>query len=250
MSALQGRTGVVIGGSSGVGRATVKALISQGVRVTAVARRADRLKALEAEAGAGVTTLAGDAADAAVVERILREPKPDLVVLAAGVTPRMAALDELDWDSFSAAWNTDLKASFLVVQRALRLPLAPGSVIALVSSGAAIAGSWMSGGYAGAKRMQWWLASYARKVSEARALGIRVIAVLPKQLIEGTTIGAGAAAGYGATQGITQDAYMKRWDIPLTVEKVASAIVAALDGSVPAAADAIGVTGAGFEPMP
>ena len=53
---------MVTGGSSGVGKATVKALMSEGVRVTAVARGADRLRALAAEVGDGLTTLEGDAA--------------------------------------------------------------------------------------------------------------------------------------------------------------------------------------------
>ena len=45
MTSLRGKSAVVIGGSSGVGEATVKALISEGVRVTAVARGAEKLRA-------------------------------------------------------------------------------------------------------------------------------------------------------------------------------------------------------------
>ena len=201
MTSLRGKTAVVTGGSSGVGKATVKALISRGARVTAIARGAERLRALEAEVGDRVATLPGDAADPALAQRILREVKPDLVVLAAGVMPP-------------------------------------------------INGSPASGGYAGAKRMQWVLAGYAKKVADAKKLGIRVLAVLPKQLIEGTTIGARAAATYGAMNGTTAEAYMKRWDVPLDVEKVAAAILTALEGGVPAEVNAIAVTGVGIEPLP
>jgi NAD(P)-dependent dehydrogenase (short-subunit alcohol dehydrogenase family) len=247
---LRGKTAVVIGGSSGVGKATVKALISEGARVTAIARDADRLRALQAEIGHGLATVPGDATDPALAVRVLRELKPDLVVLAAGVVPPMGGVDELDWESFSETWNADVKASFFLVKEALTLPLRPGSTVVLVSSGAAIAGSPASGGYAGAKRMQWFLAGYAQKVSDAKKLGIRVIAVLPKQLIEGTTIGTRAAATYGAMNGTTAEAYMKRWDVPLDVDKVASAIRTALEGGVPASVNAIAVTGAGIEPLP
>ena len=250
MTSLRGKTAVVIGGSSGVGKATVRALISEGVRTTAVARGADRLRALEVEIGNGLATLPGDASDPTLAGRVLRELKPDLVVLAAGITPRMARVDEFDWESFSETWNGDLKASFLFIQQALTLPLAPGSSVVLVSSGAAIGGSWLSGGYAGAKRMQWWLADYAQKVSDEKKLGIRAVAVLPKQLIEGTTIGARAAATYGAVNGTTAEAYMKRFDVPLDVDKVAAAILTALRGDVPAGVNAIAVTGAGVEPLP
>jgi NAD(P)-dependent dehydrogenase (short-subunit alcohol dehydrogenase family) len=245
-TSLRGKSAVVIGGSSGVGKATVEALISDGARVTAVARGADRLRALEAEVGDGLSTLPGDATDPVFVERLLRELKPDLVVLTAGVTPRMGRVDEFDWESFSEAWNVDVKASFLLIKQALTLPLAPGSTVVVVSSGAAIDGSPLSGGYAGAKRMEWLLADYAQKVSDAKKLGIRFLAVLPRP-IDGTTIGARAAEAYGTMSGITSEAFMKRAGVPL--EKVASTILTALRGSVTAGTNAIAVTGAGIEPL-
>ncbi|MEP6619753.1 MAG: SDR family oxidoreductase [bacterium] len=249
MTSLSGRTAVVIGGSSGVGRATVKALISEGVRVTAVARGADRLRTLREEVGDGLATAVGDATDSAFAEHVLRESRPDIVVMAAGITPRMGRVDEIDWDAFSETWNGDLKATFHFLKQALAQPLRPGSTVVIVSSGAAINGSPLSGGYAGAKRMQWLLAGYAQKVSDARQLGIRTIAVLPKQLIEGTTIGAIAAAAYGAESGISREAYMKRFEVPLDADKVASAILTALRGGLKTGVTAIAVTGAGIEPL-
>jgi NAD(P)-dependent dehydrogenase (short-subunit alcohol dehydrogenase family) len=246
MTSLRGKTAVVIGGSSGVGKATVKALVSEEVGVTAVARGADKLFALSTEVGAGLETLQGDATDPAFVERLLRELRPDFVVLAAGVTPRMGRVDEFDWESFSEAWNGDLKASFLLVKQSLALPLRPGSTVVLVSSGAAIDGSPLSGGYAGAKRMQWFLAAYAQKVSDAKKLGIRMLAVLPRP-IHGTTIGARTAETYGPMSGITAEAFMKK--IGVSLDKVASAILTALDGGVPPEINAIAVTPAGIEPL-
>ncbi len=244
---LQGKRALVTGGSSGVGKATVKQLLSQGAHVTAVARRADALSALAREVGAGLVTVRGDTTDAGFVERLLQEQKPDLVVLAAGVTPTMGPLDELDWDSFSASWNGDLKGSFLVLKQALTQPLASGSTVVVVSSGAAIHGSPLSGGYAGAKRMQWWLAGYAQRVSDAKKLGLRVLAVLPDQLIEGTTIGANAAAAYGASAGVSAETFLKRFPVPLHVEQVAAAIVEALQGGVPVGVTALAVKGTGVE---
>jgi len=246
MNSLRGKSALVIGGSSGVGKATVKALISEGVRVTAVARGADKLSELEANAGEGLSTFQGDATDPAFVERLLREINPDLVVLSAGVTPRMGRLDEFDWESFSEAWNIDAKASFFLIKKALTLPLSPESTVVIVSSGAAMDGSPLSGGYAGAKRMQWFLADYAQKVSNARKLGIRFLAVLPRP-IEGTTIGARAAAAYGTVSGITSEAFMQRIGVPL--DKVASAILTALGGGVPDEVCAIAITSAGIESL-
>ena len=246
MASLSAKSAVVIGGSSGVGEATVRALICEGVRVTAVARGADKLRAIKLNAGGELSTLQGDGTDPAFVERLLRERKPDLVVLTAGVTPRMGPVDEFDWQSFSEPWNADVKSTFLLLKQTLALPLSPGSTVVIVSSGAAMDGSPLSGGYAGAKRMQWFLADYAQKVSDAKKLGIRFLAVLPRP-IEGTTIGGLAAEAYSAAKGITSEAYMKRVGVPL--DKVALAILTALGGGVPAEACAIAVTGAGIEPL-
>ena len=244
MTSLRGKSAVIVGGSSGVGKATVRALISEGVRVTAVARGEDTLRALEAEVRDGLATLHGDATDPAFVERLFRELRPDLVVLTAGVTPRMNRVDEFDWESFSEAWNVDVKAAFFLVKQALTLPLASGSIVVVVSSGAAIDGSALSGGYAGAKRMEWFLADYSQKVSDAKRLGIRFLAVLPRP-IEGTTIGTRAASAYGAMRGITSEEFMER--VGVSLDKVASAILTALRGGVTAGTNAISVTGAGIE---
>ena len=127
--------------------------------------------------------------------------------------------------------------------------MAPRTV-AIVSSGAAVAGSPLSGGYAGAKRMQWFMTEYAQEVSNARKLGIRFFAVLPRQLIEGTEIGTTAATNYGATQGLSAVEFLKRrWRVPLDADKVASAIVAGLRGDLADGVAAIGVTGEGVEPV-
>lgn len=240
---------MVIGGSSGVGKATVRALLADGVRVTAVARGEERLRVLAAELGDGLTIVAGDASEPAFADKILRDISPDLLVIAAGVTAQTGVFDEFDWDAFSAAWNSDLKMSFHFVKQAFALPLRPGSTVVLVSSGASINGSPLSGGYAGAKRMQWLLAGYAQKQSDERQLNLRTIAVLPTQLIQGSVIAAGASQAYGAQIGITAEEFMKRMPFPLTNEKVAAAIVGALRGDVPVGTSAIAVSGSGVEPL-
>lgn len=249
MATLRGKTAVITGASSGVGRATAKALVSEGVRVAAVARGAQRLADLRSELGEALEAFPGDASEPAVAERLIGELRPELVVLAAGIRPHMAPLDEQSWEGFSETWNSDLKAAFHFVKSAIKLPLRPGSTVVLVSSGAAINGSHLSGGYAGAKRMQWLLAGYAQKLSDTRKLGIRFLAVLPKQLIEGTTIAASASAAYGGWQGISAADFMKQFETPLDADKVSAAIVAGLRGEVASGVTAIGVTGRGFESL-
>ncbi|HEX3457119.1 MAG TPA: SDR family oxidoreductase [Candidatus Baltobacteraceae bacterium] len=250
MSSLKGTSAVVLGASSGVGLATVKRLVSEGASVVAVARGRDGLDVVAAQCGGAVRTVQADATDASTSERLLHEYKPQLVVLAAGIRPQMGTLDEFSWEAFSMAWNADTQAAFHLLKAALTVPLAAGSTVAIVSSGAAVAGSPLSGGYAGAKRMQWFMAEYAQEVSDAKKVGIRFVAVVPQQLIEGTEIGATAAATYGAAQGLSAAEFFKhRWKVPLDAEKVGAAIVDALRGDLVDGVVAIGVTGEGVEPL-
>ena len=76
-------------------------------------------------------------------------------------------------------------------REALLRPLEPGSVVVAFSSGAAVAGSPLSGGYAGAKATIRFMASYAAEESERSGLGIRFVSVLP-QLTPATDLGATA----------------------------------------------------------
>jgi NAD(P)-dependent dehydrogenase (short-subunit alcohol dehydrogenase family) len=250
MNPLQDKTAVVIGASSGVGLATVKQLVSEGVSVVAVARRREGLSALSARFDGAVRTVQADATDATAAERLLREFDPRLVVLAAGVRPPMGTLDEFSWEDFSSPWNADTKAAFHLLQAALALPLRAGSTVAIVSSGAAIAGSQLSGGYAGAKRMQWLMANYAQEVSDAKKRGIRFLAIVPRQLIVDTAIGTTAATNYGATQGLSAAEFLKRrWKVPLDADKVGAAIVSGLRGEIADGVTAIAVTGEGVEAL-
>jgi NAD(P)-dependent dehydrogenase (short-subunit alcohol dehydrogenase family) len=250
MNSIRGKSAVIIGASSGVGRATVKALISEGARIAAVARGREALDALRAEVAEPIQTVQADAADPTTAQRLLRDFRPELVVLAAGVRPRMVALDEQSWETFSEPWNVDTQAAFYLLKAALTMPLAPGSTVVVVSSGAAIDGSPLSGGYAGAKRMQWLLADYAQKLSDKKKLGVRFLTVVPHQLIEATDIGNAAAAAYGALRGMSGADFIKRnWKVPLDVDKVSVAIVSGLRGDIAQGVTAIEVTGQGVEPL-
>ena len=239
---MQQKTALVIGASSGVGRATALALSGAGVRVIGVARGEPGLSAIRNEVG--IETIALDASKPAIAD-VVRERRPDWIVIAGGVRPQMGALDALSWEAFSEAWERDVRATFEIARAAIATPLMPGSSVVVVSSGAAINGSDWSGGYAGAKRMQWLMAGYLQTISDERQLGIRFHAVVPKQLIEGTAIAANASSNYGSRKGMTAADYMKRFEVPLTADKVADAIVRALRGELQGTA--LEVTGASVE---
>lgn len=218
---------VVTGGSRGLGLGLVEALVEHDARVTVVARGAEALEAVGARLG--VATIAADVTDQDAAYRILGEISPDIVVLNAGATPRMGRLDQLRWEDFSVAWETDVKAGLFWLQAALNLPLKPGSRVLVGSSGAAVTGSQMSGGYGGSKRMLWFMAKYANGVSQEKKLGIRFQAILPRQMILGTGIGDAAAGAYAGSMGITPEQFVTRFGAPMPPRSFGDRVVSVLE---------------------
>jgi NAD(P)-dependent dehydrogenase (short-subunit alcohol dehydrogenase family) len=224
---LKHKNVVVTGGSRGLGLGLVEALVDHGARVTVVARGAEALAAVAARLG--VATIAADVTDEAAAHRIVREVRPDILVLNAGTTPHMGRLDQLSWKDFSVVWETDVKAGLYWLQAALNLPLGPGSRVLVGSSGAAVAGSQMSGGYGGSKRMLWFMAKYANGVSEEKKLGIRVQAIVPRMMILGTGIGDTAAGAYAGAMGITPEQFVTRFGTPMPPRAFGDRVVSILE---------------------
>jgi NAD(P)-dependent dehydrogenase (short-subunit alcohol dehydrogenase family) len=223
---LKDKNVVVTGGSRGLGLGLVEALVDRGARVTVVARTADDLEKVATRLGVG--TIAADVTDRAQAGRILAELRPTILALNAGAPPKMASLDEQSWETFSETWNTDVKAGLYWLQAALATPLPPGSRVLVASSGAAVSGSPMSGGYAGAKRMLWLMANYANGVSSEKKLGIRFQTVVPRQMIGGTGVGNAAAAAYSARMGVTPEQYLTRFGAPMPPRQFGEHIVTLL----------------------
>jgi NAD(P)-dependent dehydrogenase (short-subunit alcohol dehydrogenase family) len=218
---------VVTGGSRGLGLGLVEALVARGARVTVVARDADALESIRAQLG--VATISADVTDQTAAHRILAEVSPDILVLNAGAKPPMARLDEVSWADFTATWETDVKAGLYWLQAALNLPLKPGSRVLVGSSGAAVNGSPMSGGYAGAKRMLWFMAKYANGVAEQKGLGIRFQAIVPQQIIGGTGVGDAGANAYARAAGIETEAFLARFGAPMPPRDFGEKVVSVLD---------------------
>src|ERR1700755_453210 len=147
MQSLTDQTAIVTGASRGFGRAIAAELTAARAHVIGVART-----------GAAVCA---DAADPATAVRLIDSHRPSLLVLCAGAPPLMAPLQDQTWESFSQNWNVDVAQAFHWIGHALRRPLPPGSTVIAISSGAALKGSPLSGGYAGAKATVKTIAAYA-----------------------------------------------------------------------------------------
>jgi NAD(P)-dependent dehydrogenase (short-subunit alcohol dehydrogenase family) len=219
-TSLNGKTVVVVGGSKGLGRGAVAAFAGRGARVIALGRDERALAALAAEHK--VVTVVGDATDDALAERVLREHHPQVLVIAAGAAPVQGAFHELDWDQFQTNWHVDTKLAFVWLRQVMRLPLRDAHVI-VVSSGAAINGSPVSGGYASAKRAQWFLTDYAATEIKRAGLPIRVHCLLPN-LNASSELGRAGIAAYVKRAGTTEAEFMKRFEPQLTPPAFGAAV--------------------------
>jgi NAD(P)-dependent dehydrogenase (short-subunit alcohol dehydrogenase family) len=126
------RVAVVVGGSSGIGRALALGLADAGADVVATARREARVREVadEIEArGRRTLRMAADAADKASLIRV-RDAclagfgRLDILVCAAAVTMRMPTLDmpDADWQrivdtNLTGAWNTSRVFGAPMVER-------------------------------------------------------------------------------------------------------------------------------------
>lgn len=228
---MTGQTAVVTGASRGFGRAIATALAESGAQVTGVARDRAALEDLRGKLGGAFTPVAADAADPVVAGQLIDAYRPGLLVLNAGAAPLARPIQQHTWQTFSRNWEVDVQHAFHWTREALLAPLAPGSTVIALSSGAALRGSPLSGGYAGAKATVRFITAYAASESERDGLGIRFVSVLP-QLTPATGLGAAAVAAYAAREGLEVAEYNERAGTALTADQVGQAIVdLAADGA-------------------
>jgi 3-hydroxy acid dehydrogenase/malonic semialdehyde reductase len=138
---LSGRTVLVTGASSGIGRALALELVAGGARVIAAARSADKLHALAAEVGGAVVPLTGDVTDAAAVERLAAAAGPvDVVVNNAGIG-HVEPFLESDPARWRLTLDTNLVGALLVARAFLPGMLAAARGL-IVNVGSASATGW------------------------------------------------------------------------------------------------------------
>jgi NAD(P)-dependent dehydrogenase (short-subunit alcohol dehydrogenase family) len=223
MSTLEGKRAVVVGANRGLGRGVAQSLSAAGASVLAIARGQAELDTLST-ADPSIHILAGDATDPELAARAIAAEEPDVLAVVAGASPPLHPIQDQTWETFSENWQVDVRLTFNWVQAALRAPLRPGSRVLLMSSGAAVAGSPLSGGYAGAKATIRFMAGYADDEARRNGLGIRVLTVLPKLTPE-TALGLAAVRGYAARAGVSPEQYASRFGAPVTPELAGSAFL-------------------------
>ena len=112
-----------------------------------------------------------------------------------------------------------------------------------------VSGSPASGGYAGAKRTQWFLSEYFQKESDALKLGIRFVAVLPKQIVGTTELGSNAAAAYAKRAGLTKAEFLAGSEPALTPDGFGDGVVSVLLDKAYRDGLAFAIGGAGIDKL-
>ncbi len=246
-NAVSERTTLVVGASSGLGRGIAVAFAEAGAPVVAVARTAPALAELAATTG-GITPEVADASDAATPGILVDRHRPDNVIVVAGARPAIGPLHELTWESFSVNWNADVRIAFHWLREALLKPLSPGSRVIVVSSGAALNGSPLSGGYAGAKATQRFITGYAQDEARRAELGIAFTAVLP-QLTPATELGLAAVNAYAERAELPVADYLRQLGDPLTPQTAGKALLELAQADADRLAPVYRLSGAGLHEL-
>ena len=251
MSDLSGRTTIVVGASRGLGRGIATAFAEAGAPVVAVSRTAAAFPAPVNSAGTIRSEIA-DAGDATAAGSLLDRHEPKVVILVAGASPHMRPLQHHTWETFSIHWQADVRIAFHWLREALLRPLGPGSRVVVVSSGAALGGSPLSGGYAGAKATQRFITGYAQDEARRAGLDITFTAVLPR-FAPMTGVGRPAVQAYAtrAGQSVEEylDSYLQSSGPPVTPEIAGAALVELVTADAATVAPAYLLTGAGLQAL-
>ena len=181
---LGGRVALVTGAAGGIGAATVRTLVGEGMRVSALDRDAAALSGRHGAGSDHVLPIAGDIADEQQVERAIAQAverfgRLDVVVSCAGISgPVGTLLPDVTLAEWSAVLQVNLTGAFLLLRAAVA-PLrrsAAASVIVVASDSAFVTAPGMAP-YGASKAAVLQLARAA--AVELAPDGIRVNAVCP-----------------------------------------------------------------------
>ena len=148
------RVAVVTGASSGIGEATARILAAQGYHVVAVARRAERIKALADEIE-GTAVVADVTDDAAVEDLAGKLSRVDVLVNNAGGARGLEPVADSDLEHWRWMWETNVLGTLRVTRALLPKLIDSGDgLIVTVTSVAALEVYDGGAGYTAAKHAQ------------------------------------------------------------------------------------------------
>lgn len=183
---LRDKVVVVVGASSGIGRATAVLFAKEGARVMAAARRENRLRELRDEMqseGHCLDIHVCDAANAAEMDQLMQTAraklgKVDFMVYASGTNVVNRALTRLDVATWDKVVNVNLNGAYYATQAVLPgMREARSGYLIYVSSISGLVPDVSGAAYQAAKRGVLGLAHAVRV--EEKENGIRTCVICP-----------------------------------------------------------------------
>jgi NAD(P)-dependent dehydrogenase (short-subunit alcohol dehydrogenase family) len=180
MGKLEGKVAVITGGSSGIGLATAQRFVAEGAHVFITGRRQNELEAAVKLIGKNVTSVQGDVANLADLDRLYAAVKQqkgriDILFANAGLG-EFAVLGTITEEHYDKIFNANVRGLLFTVQKALPL-LKDGGAIVLNASVAGSLGSPAFSVYSATKAA---VRSFARSwTTDLKDRKIRVNAVSP-----------------------------------------------------------------------
>lgn len=180
MARLNGKTAVITGGASGIGRAAAKRFIDEGAFVFIYGRRQDALDAAVGELGPNARAVRGSVSDEADLDRLYAAVKAergtlDIIFANAGAGSQLA-LGKITAEHIDETFDTNVKGTIFTVQKALPLMGRGGSII-LTGSSAGTTGAPGMTAYSASKAA---VRNLARTWAEdLKGTGIRVNVLSP-----------------------------------------------------------------------
>ena len=181
---LRGRTSVVTGASSGIGKAIVLALAGEGARVWLIGRQVETLTGLAKVAqerspssrACRADLTRDDDIDKLAAELAREAPRLDILVLCGGAIHHgdhaSASLSDLD-----VQYQTNVRGPYLLIQVLLPLLRAGCGQIVFINSSSGLHARAQSGQFAATQHAMKAVADSLRE--EVNADGIRVLSVFP-----------------------------------------------------------------------
>lgn len=215
------KTAIVTGATSGIGRATTKALVAAGWQVIATGRRADRLAALADQHGERVHAAAFDIRDDAGRDAALdalpqRFRGIDLLVNNAGLALGTVPAQNADLAQWRTMIDTNVTALVAITHRLLPDLIARKGAIVNIAS---VAGSYpYTGGnvYGGTKAFVQQFSLNLR--SDLHGTGVRVSTIDPGMVETEFTL-----IRTGGDQQASDTLYDK--SVPMTADDIAAAVL-------------------------
>lgn len=145
MNRLKGKTAIVTGANSGIGKRTAELFAEEGADLVLVARRMDKLKAVEQyclELGCRVFSVSADVSKQSDCELVCRQAFEklghiDILVNNAGISDKHRPITRCDAGWWEHIINVDQSSVFYMMQEALKymVPTGQGSIVNISSIG-------------------------------------------------------------------------------------------------------------------